>query len=54
MGTFSLWQLVVLAIVMFGVVVPAVLAAWLIRLGSRRDDRAPDLRAAAVAAARDR
>ncbi|MEE7548671.1 hypothetical protein HF319_18065, partial [Xanthomonas sp. Kuri4-1] len=35
MGTFSLWQLVALAVVVFGVVVPAVLAAWLIRLGSR-------------------
>ncbi|MEE7561535.1 hypothetical protein HH299_19015, partial [Xanthomonas sp. Kuri4-2] len=48
MGTFSLWQLVALAVVVFGVVVPAVLAAWLIRLGSRRDDRALDLRPAAA------
>ncbi|HBK47330.1 MAG TPA: hypothetical protein DDZ67_13040 [Xanthomonadaceae bacterium] len=30
MGTFSLWQLVVMAIVTFGIVVPAVLAAWMI------------------------
>ncbi|MFT4247993.1 MAG: hypothetical protein QM581_08145 [Pseudomonas sp.] len=36
MATLDLWQLLLAVGVVFGVVVPAGLAAWLIRAGTRR------------------
>ncbi len=48
MGILSLWQLVVVAILLFGIVVPAVLAVWMIRLGARRQDRGLELGHAAT------